>query len=358
MPASPFTRLHLAQDPHHPCPLIAGPCSAETEAQTLETARALAAQGVHYYRASLWKPRTRPGSFEGVGQLGLPWLRRVETELGMQALTEVATAEHVEEAYAAGLRAFWIGARTTASPFAIAELAEALNGRDVLLLVKNPPQPDLELWEGALMRLQAAGITRLGAIHRGFSTYARGSYRNAPLWQLPIELQRRHPELTILVDPSHIAGDRKLVPLVARMGLEMNFSGLIIETHCTPEAAWSDAAQQLSPLQLQQLLQQLDLGPASPSAVPSLDLDPLRAEIDHLDGQLLSLLSERMQIAERIGALKRAAHLPIVQPERYRQLLEARLQEGRARGLDEGFVRELFSSIHEAAVHVQQAAQY
>lgn len=349
---SPFSSLHLYQAAEHPVPIIAGPCSAETEAQTLETAAALRSLGVHYYRASLWKPRTRPGSFEGVGAEGLPWLRRVEQELGMQALTEVATGQHLEEAYAAGLRAFWIGARTTTSPFAVAELAEAMQGKDLTLLVKNPLNPDLELWEGALLRFHAAGVTRLGAIHRGFSTYAKGLYRNAPLWQIPIELQRRHPELSILVDPSHIAGERSLVPLVARMGLEMNLSGLIIETHLRPETAWSDAQQQLNPQALSELLRLLDVQPLRREVTEA--LAPLRRAIDELDAQLLGLLEQRMQLARQIGAIKQSAHQPIVQPDRYRALLSDRLAQGQRRGLDEGFVRELFSSIHEAAVHVQQ----
>ena len=221
MQASPFRPLTLRHPSPFPYIVFAGPCSAETEAQTLATAEALRARGIRLFRASLWKPRTRPGSFEGVGSEGLPWLQRVERELGMQVATEVASASHVEEALAAGLDTFWIGARTTTSPFAMAELAEALSGERVTVLVKNPLNPDIELWEGALLRLYQAGIPQIGAIHRGFSTYAKGLYRNAPLWQIPIELRRRHPELTILVDPSHIAGRRDLVPLVSRRWREM-----------------------------------------------------------------------------------------------------------------------------------------
>ena len=265
MQASPFRPLTLRHPSPVPYIVFAGPCSAETEAQTLATAEALRARGIRLFRASLWKPRTRPGSFEGVGSEGLPWLQRVERELGMQVATEVASASHVEEALAAGLDTFWIGARTTTSPFAMAELAEALSGERVTVLVKNPLNPDIELWEGALLRLYQAGIPQIGAIHRGFSTYAKGLYRNAPLWQIPIELRRRHPELTILVDPSHIAGRRDLVPLVSRMGLEMNFSGLMVETHPEPESAWSDAAQQLTPTDLITILSQLDLRPVRPT---------------------------------------------------------------------------------------------
>jgi len=269
----------------------------------------------------------------------------------MQVATEVASASHVEEALAAGLDTFWIGARTTTSPFAMAELAEALSGERVTVLVKNPLNPDIELWEGALLRLYQAGIPQIGAIHRGFSTYAKGLYRNAPLWQIPIELRRRHPELTILVDPSHIAGRRDLVPLVSRMGLEMNFSGLMVETHPEPESAWSDAAQQLTPTDLITILSQLDLRPAHPT--DDRMLSGLREKIDHIDAELLRLLRERMIVSEEIGHIKASVHLPIVQPDRYRSLLEDRLSQGRALGLDEGFLRELFSSIHEASVHTQ-----
>lgn len=317
----------------------------------MQTARVLSEAGIRFFRASLWKPRTRPGSFEGVGALGLPWLVRAREELGLQVATEVASAQHIEEALRAGLDTFWIGARTTTSPFAIAEIAEALRGCDITLLVKNPLNPDVELWEGALLRLHAAGIRNLAAVHRGFSTYARGLYRNAPLWQIPIELQRRHPGLTILVDPSHIAGKRELVPLVARMGLEMNLAGLMVETHLTPEEAWSDSAQQLRPAELISELNALDLRCAS--YLPQPELEALRSRIDSIDRQLLELLKQRMTISEEIGLLKAQAHLPIVQPERYRAMLEDRLTQGAALGLDEGFLRELFSSIHEASVHTQ-----
>lgn len=351
MQASPFSPLALRYPSSFPYLVFAGPCSAETQEQTYATAKALRAGGVRFFRASLWKPRTRPGSFEGVGREGLPWLRRIEEELGMQVATEVASASHVEEALRAGLNTFWIGARTTTSPFAVAELAEALSGEDVTLLVKNPLNPDVELWEGALLRLHSAGIDRIAAIHRGFSTYGKGFYRNAPLWQIPIELRRRHPALTILVDPSHISGRRDLVPLVSRIGLEMNFSGLMVETHLQPDEAWSDAAQQLTPEALFQLIAEQDIRPASLADSPQ--LRGLRSEIDKLDRKLLLLLQERMKVSERIGAIKAESHLPIVQPERYRALIEDRLREGRLLGLDEGFLRELFSSIHEASVHTQ-----
>ena len=315
MPASPFRPLALRYPSPYPYIVFAGPCSAETEEQTFATAAALCARGIRLFRASLWKPRTRPGSFEGVGSEGLPWLKRVERELGMQVATEVASASHVEDALAAGLDTFWIGARTTTSPFAMAELAEALSGKHVTVLVKNPLNPDIELWEGALLRLYQAGISQIGAI------------------------------------PSHIAGRRDLVPLVSRMGLEMNFSGLMVETHPTPDEAWSDAAQQLTPSTLIESLAQLDIHPTQP--VDEGMLSGMRTQIDQIDSELLGLIAKRMAVAKEIGDIKAEAHLPIVQPDRYRALLDDRLRQGRALGLDEGFLRELFSSIHEASVHTQ-----
>lgn len=351
MSSSPFSSFILDHPSPYPFYVFAGPCSAETEEQTLETARALRAGGICFFRASLWKPRTRPGSFEGVGEQGLPWLVRVKEELGMQVATEIASPQHAEAALKAGLDTFWIGARTTASPFAVSELAEALAGTDARILIKNPLNPDIDLWEGALLRLQQVGVKSIGAIHRGFSTYAPGVYRNAPLWQLPIELQRRHPDLTIFVDPSHMAGRRELVPLLCQVGLEMNFAGLMVETHPTPSMAWSDAAQQLTPKELLSLLDRLQLHPSTTSEEER--LLPLRSQIDELDRELLTLLARRMALSREIGQVKAAAHLPIVQPERYRSLLDSRLAQGGTLGLDEGFLRELFSSIHEASVHCQ-----
>lgn len=351
MTSSPFQPFELSYPSPFPFAVFAGPCSAETEEQTLATARALRAGGIRFFRASLWKPRTRPGAFEGVGEQGLPWLKRVADECGMQVATEVASPQHVEAALRAGLETFWIGARTTTSPFAMAELAEAFAGTAAKVLVKNPLSPDVDLWEGALLRLHQAGVRSIGAIHRGFSTYAPGPYRNAPLWQLPIELQRRHSALTIFVDPSHIAGRRELVPLLCQMGLEMNFAGLMVETHPTPDTAWSDAAQQLTPEALLRLLSRLEHQPKVQEVASQ--LAPLREAIDGLDGQLLALLSERMRLSQQIGQIKAEAHLPIVQPERYRSLLDSRLEAGQALGLEEGFLRELFSSIHEASVHCQ-----
>lgn len=347
-----FRPLRWAKPSHYPYALIAGPCSAETEEQVLSTARALANGGVTVFRASLWKPRTRPGGFEGVGRSGIPWLQRVRDELGLQVATEVATAAHVGEMLAAGFDTFWIGARTTSSPFAITELAEALAGHEVTVLVKNPINPDLELWEGALMRLLAAGVSNVGAIHRGFSTYGERQYRNSPLWQIPIELKRRHPDLTLLADPSHIGGRRSLITSLSREAIELHYDGLIIETHCTPDTALSDAAQQITPEALFELLASL--------TTPSDDTDAAgelrvwREAIDALDRQLLETLERRMQLVRQIGTYKDRNNLCILQPNRYRELVEARMELGNALGLDKEWVRELFSLIHEASVHVQQ----
>lgn len=349
---SPFRPIEWAIDSTLPCTIVSGPCSAETQEQTLGVARELHQIGVRLFRASLWKPRTRPGGFEGVGMEGIPWLRRVRDELGMQVATEVATPAHVAAMLSEGFDTFWIGARTTSSPFAITELAEALRGTDATILVKNPINPDLDLWEGALLRLFEAGITRLGAIHRGFSTYGQSQYRNSPLWQIPIELKRRHPGLTLISDPSHIGGKRSLIAELSRSAIELHFDGLMIETHPDPDSALSDSAQQITPQALQALISALH-APAADSEDD--ELRALRSEIDRLDDNILTLLTERMAIAERIGAYKRQHNLCILQPTRYRQLLDERMALGAKLGLDEKLVHELFSSIHEASILLQQS---
>lgn len=336
-----------------PYTLIAGPCSAETSDQVFCTAEALAEQGVRLYRASLWKPRTRPGGFEGVGERGIEWLQRVRDELGMQVATEVATAKHVEVMLEAGFDTFWIGARTTSSPFAMAELADALAGRDVTVLVKNPINPDIELWEGALLRLKAAGIGQIGAIHRGFSTYGEQKYRNAPLWQIPVELKRRHPELTVLVDPSHIGGKRELIAPLAHEAIARHFDGLIIETHCQPDLALSDKAQQVTPLALCSILSSIT--PPQSDEVGRAALQHWRDEIDLVDEDLIRLLARRMSLSREIGSYKDQNNLCILQPARYRELVEVRLAQGTLHGLRPDFVQALFSLIHEESVHTQHS---
>lgn len=346
-----FPPLQLRKPSCLPYILIAGPCSAETEEQTFETARALSQMGVCLFRASLWKPRTRPGGFEGVGEEGIPWLKRVRDELGMQVATEVATAEHISLMLASGFDTFWIGARTTSSPFAMTEIAQALEGKEVTVMVKNPINPDIELWEGALLRLWRAGLRNIAAIHRGFSLYERGQYRNPPLWQIPLELKRRHPQLTLIADPSHITGAREQVASMCQMALEMNYDGLIIETHPTPEKALSDAAQQITPKELGELISHLK--PLQSSDTDSLPLKYWRAEIDLIDEQILGLLGKRMQLSREIGAFKRERDLCIVQPNRFRALLQRRLEIGKGLGLSEELVLKLFSQIHEESVHLQ-----
>lgn len=351
---SPFSPLVWEVPNVLPYTIMAGPCSAESEAQTLGIAHELHTLGIRLFRASLWKPRTRPGGFEGVGEAGIPWLKRVHEELGMQVATEVATASHIDAMLSAGLTTFWIGARTTSSPFAMTEIAEALRGVEATVLVKNPINPDVELWEGALLRLATVGIKHIGAIHRGFSTYGQSQYRNTPLWQIPIELKRRHPDLTIISDPSHIGGRRDLIEPLSRLAIEMHFDGLLIETHTEPDLALSDSYQQITPAVLAHIIERLPIPPADSEDD---ELRSLRTDIDRIDHNMLSLLAERMVLAARIGAHKRERNLCILQPARYRQLLEERIALGKQLGLDESFIHELFSSIHEASVHIQQTQQ-
>ena len=283
--------------------IIAGPCSAETEEQVLTTARELAVNGIKIFRAGIWKPRTHPGGFEGVGEAGLPWLKKVKEETGMMVSTEVATRQHVEQALASGVDMLWIGARTSANPFAMQEIADALAaaGADVPVLVKNPVNPDLELWIGAMQRIYNAGIRRIGAIHRGFSAYGKHLYRNLPQWRIPIELRRRFPKLQVFCDPSHIGGKRELIASISQQALDMSFSGLIIESHCDPDCAWSDKAQQITPEVLNFILHTLVLRDKSTST-ESLAL--LRQQIDRIDDELLELLDKRMRVACEIGQYK------------------------------------------------------
>ncbi len=338
---------------NYPFHIIAGPCSAESEEQVMQTASALKDCGINIFRASLWKPRTRPGGFEGVGDVGIPWLKRVAQELDLEVCTEVANAKHIELMLSAGFRTFWIGARTTTSPFMISEIAEALQGQDVNLLVKNPINPDLDLWDGALQRLRGAGVKNIAAIHRGFSTYGKGQFRNDPLWQIPIELKRRYPQLTIIGDPSHIAGKRELIEQLSRQALSLDFDGLIVESHLCPECAWSDASQQLTPKALHDVLLKLDKPLSEETA--STELKQWRDEIDKLDDDLLNKLALRMRIAQEIGSYKEQHKICVLQPERYRTMMKRLLDNGEALGLDNAFVEELYSLIHEYSVERQQS---
>ena len=330
--------------------VIAGPCSAETREQVLETAEKLAANGVKIFRAGIWKPRTKPGGFEGVGVPGLAWLKEVKEKFGMLTATEVATPAHVFEALKAGVDVLWIGARTVTNPFAMQELADALRGTDMPVLVKNPVNPDIELWIGAIQRLWNAGLRNIGVIHRGFSSYDKKIYRNAPLWHIPIELRRRFPEMTIFCDPSHIGGKRELVAPLAQQAMDLNFDGLIIESHCDPDHALSDAAQQLTPEVLDYTLNMLVI---RDNAQTTENISVLRKEIDELDTQLLQLLAKRMGISREIGTYKKEHNMPILQSNRYDEILKSRRERGEQMDLDGEFVNKIMTSIHEESVRVQ-----
>ncbi|MDH6313846.1 chorismate mutase [Parabacteroides sp. PFB2-10] len=336
-------------DPSRPI-VIAGPCSAETEEQVLNTARELAARGIRIFRAGVWKPRTKPGGFEGVGSAGLAWLKRVKEETGMYVATEVATKEHVEEALNAGIDMLWIGARTTVNPFAVQEIADALTGVDIPVLIKNPVNPDLELWIGAIERIYGAGIRKIGVIHRGFSSYDKKMYRNLPLWHIPIELRRRMPELPIFCDPSHIGGKRELVAPLSQQAMDLSFDGLIIESHTAPEEAWSDGGQQITPEVLDFVLNMLVIRDVHQTTE---SLTELRRQIDQIDEQLLELLAKRMRISREIGVYKKEHNMPILQSPRYNEILEKRSEMGAAMDLSTLFVKEILQEIHEESVRQQ-----
>ena len=330
--------------------VIAGPCSAESREQVMQTATELAEKGIKIFRAGIWKPRTKPGGFEGIGAVGLPWLKEVKEKTGMMVATEVATPAHVLEAIKAGIDLLWIGARTAANPFAMQELADALKGVDIPILLKNPVNPDLELWIGGLERLYNAGLTNLGVIHRGFSSYDKKIYRNAPLWHIPIELKRRYPEITIICDPSHIGGARELVAPIAQQAMDLNFDGLIIESHCNPDCALSDAKQQLTPAVLDYTLNMLVI---RDNIQTTENLSVLRKQIDELDEQLLTLLAKRMRISQEIGTYKLEHNMPVLQSGRYDQLLKSRQDMGSKLNLSGEFVDSIVKAIHEESVRVQ-----
>lgn len=331
--------------------VVAGPCSAETLQQTLDTARALSAAGVKVFRAGIWKPRTMPGGFEGVGDIGLQWLAQVKRETGMMVATEVATVEHVRAALDAGIDILWIGARTTANPFAIQDIADALQGHgDVAVLVKNPVNPDLDLWLGALQRIRNAGITRLAAVHRGFSSAGQHLYRNDPQWHIPFELRRLAPGMTILCDPSHIGGKREFVEPLSQLALDAGFDGLMIECHCDPDRALSDSAQQVTPGTLSTILNKLVVR----SGIPIEDeLGLLRQQIDDCDHELLAVLARRMSVSREIGRFKKAHNLRVVQPARYQDIMKARIEEGDSLGLSSDFTQSIMQTIHEESVRQQ-----
>ncbi len=332
--------------------IIAGPCSAESETQVLETACQLSTGGVKIFRAGIWKPRTMPGCFEGVGLAGLPWLRKVKEETGMLVGTEVASRSHVISALSAGVDIIWIGARTSASPFAMQEIADALHemGKDIPVLIKNPVNPDLELWIGAVTRIHNAGIHRIGVIHRGFSSYGKHIYRNQPMWALPFEFARRFPNIPVLCDPSHISGAHDLVAPLSRQALDMGFDGLMIESHINPACALSDAKQQLLPSELVELMKELVVR-EKPTGTP--ELDALRSDIDHIDNELLDLLAKRMEISKKIGEYKKAHNMMVVQLGRHDTIMKDRTDTGEKLGLPKAFVGKIMSAIHEESVKRQ-----
>lgn len=330
--------------------VIAGPCSAETEEQVMDTAKQLAAKGMKIFRAGIWKPRTKPGGFEGVGVEGLAWLKEVKKETGMYVSTEVATAKHVYECLKAGIDILWVGARTTANPFAVQEIADALKGVDIPVLVKNPVNPDLELWIGAMERINNAGLKRLGAIHRGFSSYDKKLYRNLPQWHIPIELRRRFPNIPIICDPSHIGGKRDLIAPLSQQAMDLGFDGLIIESHCNPDCAWSDASQQVTPDVLAYILDMLIIRETSQSTE---NLNELRRQIDELDNQLLDLLAKRMRISREIGLYKKEHDMPILQATRYDEILNKRVEQACNMDMDGEFMKTILAAIHEESIRQQ-----
>ena len=344
-----LTPLNLPSDHERPV-VIAGPCSAETEEQVITTAYQLARKGCHMFRAGAWKPRTKPGGFEGQGEKALPWLKRVKEETHMLVATEVATPRHVEAALEHGIDILWIGARTSANPFAVQDLADSLKGVDIPVFVKNPVNPDLELWVGALERINQAGITRLAAIHRGFSSYDMKIYRNLPMWQIPIELRRRIPSLPIICDPSHIGGRRELVAPLCQQAMDLGFDGLIVESHCDPDKAWSDAKQQVTPDILDYILSLLVI---RNEKVTTEGIHELRKQIDELDNQLMDLLAKRMRVCREIGQYKKEHNMTVLQPARYGEILDKRGAQGSLCGLGTDFVKKVFENVHEESVRQQ-----
>jgi len=337
----------------HPI-VIAGPCSAETEEQVLKTAHELKNTDTNVFRAGIWKPRTRPGGFEGVGEIGLPWLQKVKEETGMLVTTEVGNAHHVELALKHDIDILWIGARTTVNPFVVQEIADALKGVNKPVLVKNPVNPDLPLWLGAVERFKTAGISQLGVIHRGFSTYNSLHYRNKPKWHLAIELKKEFPNLPLILDPSHICGRRDTILDVSQTALDLNYDGFMIETHIDPDNAWSDAAQQVTPKQLDGITQDLKIRQKSSSKEEfQLKLNMHRKELDLIDSTIIDVLGDRMGIAAEIGKLKKQENVAILQSRRWSNIISKMVDAGKEKGLSKEFVEEIFRAIHVESINIQ-----
>ena len=337
----------------HPV-VIAGPCSAETEEQVLKTAHELKNTDTNIFRAGIWKPRTRPGGFEGVGEKGLPWLQRVREETGFKITTEVGNADHVEKALKYDVDILWVGARTTVNPFAVQEIADALKGVDKPVLVKNPVNPDLALWLGGVERIKTAGITQLGVIHRGFSSYKSQNYRNKPKWQIAIELKKEFPDLPLILDPSHICGRRDTILDVTQTALDLNYDGFMIETHIDPDNAWSDAKQQVTPKRLSEITEELVIREKSSSKETfQQKLNIYRSDLDILDNKLIELLKGRMDISELIGNLKKEENVAILQSSRWEEILNSMVKQADEKGLNKEFVTEIFKAIHVESIKIQ-----
>lgn len=334
--------------------IVSGPCSAETETQVLETARRLVKHNISVFRAGIWKPRTRPDSFEGLGSVALPWLKKVREETGLYTITEVANAWHVKEAIDNGIDMLWIGARTTANPFAVQELANAIKGLDIPVFIKNPINPDIELWIGAIERFNKAGIKQIVAVHRGFSSYGVSLFRNIPQWEIPIELKRRIPDIPLLTDPSHICGSRELLYGVSQKAMDLNFDGLFIESHIDPENALSDKDQQITPEELGELLNRLVLRKTRITNHRLIDtLTELRKQIDYFDDEMMKIFEKRMKISEVIGENKKKSNITILQPQRWNEILDKRIKMGTRMGLSQEFVTKIFRAIHQESINRQ-----
>lgn len=334
--------------------VIAGPCSAESEAQMLETARRMDKKYVNVFRAGIWKPRTKPGSFEGVGAIGLKWLNKVKEETGLKTATEIANAQHAKLALAHDIDYLWIGARSTVSPFIVQEIADAVQGTDKPVIVKNPVNPDLELWIGALERLASKGIKNLGAIHRGFSTYKKTKYRNKPKWQIALEFKKRLPNIPMLIDPSHIAGNQELLYEISQQAFDLEYDGIMIESHRNPNKAWSDAKQQVTPERLLEIIKSIELRRKnSDNLTYQATLQTLRYEIDELDQGLLEGLAHRMKISEQIGLLKKQNNVAIYQPNRWDDLLRKAKTDGEKSGLSVEMIEQIYKAIHQASIDIQ-----
>lgn len=335
--------------------VISGPCSAETEEQVLETATRLAATGkVDMLRAGIWKPRTRPGSFEGIGTKGLPWLQQAKKLTGLPTTVEVATGKQVEDALHFGVDVLWVGARTTVNPFSVQEVADALRGANVPVLIKNPINPDLELWTGAVERIAKAGISTIGLIHRGFSAYGNTDYRNAPMWHMAIEMKRRNPELMMVCDPSHICGRRDILLDVAQKAIDLDFDGLMIESHIDPDNAWSDAKQQITPEKLAEMLSEIKWRHETTTEKEFItNLEKLREQINHIDDELMQLLGQRMKIADKIGTYKKENNITILQTNRWNEILERAANKGEKLGLSREFITKYFDAVHMESINRQ-----